>query len=162
MNARDQRYGLAQRRAATLLSTLDLLGQGRGRPVAAEGIRAEDIRAAALMPLSPVAVKAVANLAAQALANLDAITAILAGLCPEDLATFLANVPGWRVERAKNPEQLRAQTRAVRAQRKAMVAATPDMSPASRPTFPSPRPLPPRTPRDPRRRGLDRPHRPHG
>jgi len=71
----------AQRRAATLLSISDLLGQGRGRPVAAEGIRAEDIRAVALEPLSPVAVKAVANLTAHVLRNVDAIAAILAGLC---------------------------------------------------------------------------------
>jgi len=79
-----QRLDLAKRRAATLVSLIDILGQP---------VDAATVRKAALVPLSAIAVQAAANLAYLAIANLDGVAAVLAGqVAPEVLADF-ANVP---------------------------------------------------------------------
>ncbi len=79
-----QRLDLAKRRAATLVSLIDLLGQP---------VDAETIRKAALVPLSASAVQAAANLAQLAIANLDGVAAVLAGQVPAEVIAHFANVP---------------------------------------------------------------------
>jgi hypothetical protein len=93
-----QRLDLAKRRAATLVSLIDLLGQP---------VDAATIQKAALVPLSPTAIQAAANLSHLAIANLDGVAAVLAGQAPAEVLAHFADVP-WP-------------------------AGTPDMSPAAQP-----------------------------
>ena len=84
MNARDQRLEEAKRRAATLVSLIDILGQP---------VDTATIRKAALVPLSPTAVRAAENLAYLALANLDGVAAVLAGQVHAEVLAQFASVP---------------------------------------------------------------------
>ena len=84
MNARDQRLEEAKRRAATLVSLIDILGQP---------VDASTIQEAALVPLSAIAVRAAANLAHLTIANLDGVAAVLAGQVPAEVLAHFADVP---------------------------------------------------------------------
>jgi hypothetical protein len=77
-----QKLEAAKRSASSLVSVIDLLG---------EAVTPTDIQRAALVPLSPLAVQAVFNLACAALANLDGVAAVLAGRCPDQVLELLAD-----------------------------------------------------------------------
>jgi len=84
MNARDQRLEEAKRRAATLVSLIDILGQP---------IDAATIQKAALVPLSEIAVRAAVNLSHLVIANLDGVAAVLAGQVSAEVLAHFADVP---------------------------------------------------------------------
>jgi len=85
MTVRDQqRFEEAKRHAATLVSLIDILGQP---------VDAATIQKAALVPLSPAAIQAAANLAYLAIANIEGVAAVLAGQVPADVIAHFASVP---------------------------------------------------------------------
>ena len=85
MTVRDQqRFEEAKRRAATLVSLIDILGQP---------VDASTIQKAALVPLSEIAVRAAANLAYLAIANIEGVAAVLAGQVSAEVLAHFADVP---------------------------------------------------------------------
>jgi hypothetical protein len=85
-------------RASALVSLVDALGTS---------VDADDIQAAALVPLSPAGVQAALNISSMILMNMDSLAAVLAGSCPEDLLAVFANVvwsePRPRPRRPRRP-----------------------------------------------------------
>jgi hypothetical protein len=98
----DKNVDDARVRAGALVGLIDLLGQG---------VVAEDIERASLVPLTDQAVQAAFNVACALLMNLDCLTAILGGCCPEERIAFFASLVPSALKAPARPRRPRSEIR---------------------------------------------------